>query len=219
MENKNKILNPEMLKWTFKILAVMTITINLINAQNLLYLEGSTIINSSTVELNLILSNVDTVEGIQATLKLNKALLKLDTIFVLQNNLLFRYYAPDSITINFVMLASSGYELKPGKRILAKIKFNVLNFSPEDSISINFENLLMIAPKVRRLNASASGINLKFTAMENKIELKFNISYSSIVAWLKNNERVKDLTLNLKLKMVQQLNLSPHAKSCRIYET
>jgi len=189
-----------MLQRIFKIFIAIAVIVNLINSQNLLYLEGNEKINTSTVEVNLILSNTDTVKGIQATLKLDKPFLKLDTIIAFSNNFLFRYYAPDSVTINFVMLASSGYELKPGKTTLAKIKFNVLKFNTSDSVNIRFENLLMIAPKAQKLNATANGITLKFTAMENELELKFNINYSSIVAWLKNSEKVRKLNIELKIK-------------------
>lgn len=151
-----------MLRRIAKTIALLIIIANLINAQNLVYLEGENKISTSNVEINLVLSNSDTVAGIQTTLKLDKPLLKLDTILTLQNNLLFRYYSPDSVTINIVMLASSGYEFKPGKTTIAKIKFKVLNFVPDDSVNLTFSDLLMIAPKVQKLNATANGITLKF---------------------------------------------------------
>ncbi len=190
-----------MLKRILKILLTMTLMNLAINAQNLLLLDGKNEINSTSGELYLVLSNVDTVSGIQATLKLDKPIIKIDTIIVLRNNLLFKYYSPDSITTNFVLLANNGYEFNPGKTNIAKIKFSVLNFTSSDSVSINFENLLMIAPKVRRLNATATGITLKLNRpSENDIELKFKISYSSIVVSLRNNERVKNLNIEFKLK-------------------
>ncbi|CUU09373.1 FlgD Ig-like domain-containing protein, partial [Candidatus Kryptonium thompsonii] len=189
-----------MLRRIAKTIALLIIIANLINAQNLVYLEGENKISTSNVEINLVLSNTDTVAGIQTTLKLDKPLLKLDTILTLQNNLLFRYYSPDSVTINIVMLASSGYEFKPGKTTIAKIKFKVLNFVPDDSVSLTFSDLLMIAPKVQKLNATASGITLKFAKNESNLELKFNISYSSIVVYLRNTETIKNINLELRIK-------------------
>jgi hypothetical protein len=189
-----------MLRRIAKTIALLIIIANLINAQNLVYLEGENKISTSNVEINLVLSNSDTVAGIQTTLKLDKPLLKLDTILTLQNNLLFRYYSPDSVTINIVMLASSGYEFKPGKTTIAKIKFKVLNFVPDDSVNLTFSDLLMIAPKVQKLNATANGITLKFAKNESNLELKFNISYSSIVVYLRNTETIKNINLELRIK-------------------
>ncbi len=190
-----------MLKKTFNILIALITTATLINAQNLLHLDGNPQISTQTFEVNLVLSNTDTVSGIQTTLKLDKPLIKLDTIIVLQNNLLFRYYSPDSLTTNIVMLTSQGSEFKPGKTTIAKIKFKVLNFKHDDSVTVNFENLLMIAPKVQKLNASAQGITFKFSETSDKItELKFQISYSSIVVSLKNDERVRNLKIELRIK-------------------
>lgn len=199
--DKNKINPVKMLRRIAKTIALLILIANLINAQNLLYLEGENKISTSNVEINLVLSNTDTVAGIQTTLKLDKPLLKLDTILTLQNNLLFRYYSPDSVTINIVMLASSGYEFKPGKTTIAKIKFKVLNFVPNDSVNLTFANLLMIAPKVQKLNATAQGITLKFVKNDkSNLELKFNISYSSIVVHLRNTEPIKNINLELKIK-------------------
>lgn len=190
-----------MLRRITKTIALLIIIANLINAQNLLYLDGENKISTSNVEINLVLSNTDTVAGIQTTLKLDKPFLKLDTISTLQNNLLFRYYSPDSVTINIVMLASSGYEFKPGKTTIAKIKFKVLNFVPDDSVNLMFTNLLMIAPKVQKLNATAQGITLKFVKNDqSNFELKFNISYSSIIVHLRNSETIKNINLGLRIK-------------------
>ncbi len=190
-----------MLKKIFKILGILMAMTSLIDAQNLLFLDGSPHISTSNVEVNLTLSNSDIVSGIQTTLKLDKPLIKLDTILVLQNNLLFRYYSPDSVTTNIVMLANPGYEFKPGKTVIAKIKFKVLKFNPGDSVTVGFENLLMIAPQVQKLNATAQGIIFKFKEVnENQFELKFNISYSSIVVTLNNSEEVKNLKIELKVR-------------------
>ncbi len=199
--SKNKPKHTKMLKRLVETIALLIIIASLINAQNLLYLEGENKVNTSNVEINLALSNTDTVAGIQTTLKLDKPLIKLDTILTLQNNLLFRYYSPDSATINIVMLASSGHEFKPGKTTIAKIKFKVLNFVPNDSVNLTFANLLMIAPKVQKLNATAQGITLKFVKNDkSNLELKFNISYSSIVVHLRNAEPIKNINLELKIK-------------------
>jgi len=189
-----------MLKKIFNILIALTIMTASIDAQNLLYLDGKTQISTSTVDLNLVLSNADTVAGIQTTLKIDKPLIKLDTILVLKDGFLFRYYSPDSITTNIVMLANPGNEFKPGKTVIARVKFRVLNFSADDSVTVNFENLLMIAPKVQKLNATAQGITLKFKPNETNFELKFNINYSSIVVALKNVEKIKNLKVELKIK-------------------
>jgi len=186
---------------TLKILVVITLISFTINAQNLIFLDGKTEISTRTGELELILSNIDTVSGIQATLKLDKPSIKIDTIITTRSNILFKYYSPDSVTTNFVLLANNGYEFNPGKTTIAKIKFTVLNFTPGDSVRINFENLLMIAPKVRRLNATANGITLKIIKLdESNLEIKFNISYSSIVVSLRNNEKIKNLNIEFKLK-------------------
>ncbi len=200
LEFKNKISTQKMLKKILKILFAITLLNFTINAQNLIFLDGKTEISAKTGELELVVSNTDTVSGIQATLKLDKPIIKIDTIIALRNNLLFKYYSPDSVTTNFVLLTNDGYEFKPGKTIIAKIKFSVLNFTPGDSVSINFENLLMIAPKVRRLNANANGITLKINKLNESLELKFNISYSSIVVSMRNNEKVKNLNIEFKLK-------------------
>jgi hypothetical protein len=190
-----------MLKRTFQILTILIAMTSLIDAQNVLFLDGNTQISTSNLEVNLMLSNSDIVSGIQTTLKLDKPLLKLDTILILQNNLLFKYYSPDTVTTNIVMLANPGYEFKPGKTVIAKIKFKVLTFNPGDSVVVGFENLLMIAPQVQKLNASAQGIVFKFKEQnENRFELKFNISYSSIVVALNNAEKVKDLKIELRVK-------------------
>ncbi len=190
-----------MLKKTLKTLVILIAMSSLIDAQNLLFLDGNAQISTSNVEVNLTLSNNDIVSGIQTTLKLDKPLLKLDSILVLQNNLLFRYYSPDSVTTNIVVLANPGHELKPGKTVIAKIRFKVLTFSPGDSVIVRFENLLMIAPQVQKLNASAQGIAFKFKETnESRFELKFNISYSSIVVTLDNAEKVKNLKIEFKIK-------------------
>lgn len=190
-----------MLKRTFNILAILIAMTSIIDAQNLLFLDGNPQISTSNAEVNLTLSNNDIVSGIQTTLKLDKPSLKLDTILVLQNNLLFRYYSPDSVTTNIVILANPGYEFKPGKTVIARIKFKVLKFNPGDSVTVRFENLLMIAPQVQKLNASAQGIVFKFKEQsQNRFELKFNISYSSIVVALDNAEKVKNLKIELRIK-------------------
>lgn len=190
-----------MLKRIFNIIVMIAVAVSLINAQNLLYLEKNDMSSAQNIEINLVLSNADTVAGIQATLKLSKAIIKLDTIIVSRNDLLFKYYSPDSVTTNFIFFASAGHEFKPGKTTIAKIKFKTLNYNQNDSVSINFENLLMIAPKARKLNATALGLTFKLEDGKNKdVGIKFNISYSSIIVWLKNSERVKKLSVEFKLK-------------------
>ncbi|MEN3039465.1 MAG: hypothetical protein ABDI07_10025 [Candidatus Kryptonium sp.] len=190
-----------MLKKILNIIAIIAGSVFPINAQNLLYLEKNDKPSSQNIEINLVLSNTDTVAGIQATIKLSKAIIKLDTIIASRNDLLFKYYSPDSITTNFIFFASSGHEFKPGKMTIAKIKFKSLNYGKNDSVSINFENLLMIAPKARKLNATALGLTLKLEDEKNKhVGIKFNISYSSIIVWLKNTEQIKNLSVEFKIR-------------------
>jgi len=147
-----------MLKKTLKISLALMLLSSLILAQNKLYIEGKAEITEQKTEAYLILSNVDTVLGVQATLTLDKPSIAVDTIVAETSNSIFRYYSPDSFKTNIVMLINRGYELKPGKHRLAKIIFKTLNHATSDTVRVGIENLLVIDPSVRKLNAIGEGI-------------------------------------------------------------
>ncbi len=188
-----------MLKRTFKIALALVFLSTIIFGQNKLYIEGKTEITSQTTEVYLILSNVDTVLGIQTTLTLDKPFIAVDTIITEFSNSLFKYYSPDSFRTNIVMLANRGFEFKPGKHRLAKIIFKTLRHAIGDTVKVGFDDLLMIDPGVRKLNSVGEGITFVFKE-SNSFEVKFRISYSSIVVSFKNNEKVTSLNFELKVK-------------------
>jgi hypothetical protein len=109
-----------MLKRTLKISLALMLLSSLILAQNKLYIEGKAEITGQKTEAYLILSNVDTVLGVQATLTLDKPSIAVDTIVTEISNSIFKYYSPDSFKTNIVMLINRGSELKPGKHRLGK---------------------------------------------------------------------------------------------------
>jgi len=188
-----------MLKKTLKISLALMLLSSLILAQNKLYIEGKAEITEQKTEAYLILSNVDTVLGVQATLTLDKPSIAVDTIVAETSNSIFRYYSPDSFKTNIVMLINRGSELKPGKHRLAKIIFKTLNHATSDTVRVGIENLLVIDPSVRKLNAIGEGI-MFVLKKANPFEVKFKISYSSIVVSFKNNEKVTNLNFELKVK-------------------
>jgi len=188
-----------MLKRTLKISLALMLLSSLILAQNKLYIEGKAEITEQKTEAYLILSNVDTVLGVQATLTLDKPSIAVDTIVAETSNSIFRYYSPDSFKTNIVMLINRGSELKPGKHRLAKIIFKALNHATSDTVRVGIENLLVIDPSVRKLNAIGEGIMFVLKGA-NPFEVKFKISYSSIVVSFKNNEKVTNLNFELKVK-------------------
>ena len=133
-------------------------------AQNLIYLDGKNFIdNKAQIQLNLVLDNVDTARGFQFRMKLSDNAIVLDRIELVQSgSYIFNYYAPDSFTVNLVLLGVNPRIITPGKRVFAKIYFDVLRRPSADTLRIDLWYPLLVGVEGRQLSVKAKGITIRF---------------------------------------------------------